>query len=179
MLCCTAKWFHYMFIFFSSILFHYGFITRYWIYFPVLCSRTLFIHSIYNSLYLLPPTPIPSLPPPPLFLGNHKAVPWAGTPTWLLLVGAHPQSLEAKSPSIVATAQNTSLPDISCWEMGLVDESPGSPIYVLGPVLAQMTKPSETWNGNVMSITKIVWKSCVLMDSSRQWRNTEVWMCQG
>ena len=48
------------------------FITGYWIYFPVLYSRTLlFIHSIYKSLHLL--TPIShSIPPPTPLLGNHN-----------------------------------------------------------------------------------------------------------
>jgi len=41
------------------------FITGYWIYFPVLYSRTLlFIHSIYNSLYLLTPKSHSFHPPP-------------------------------------------------------------------------------------------------------------------
>ena len=41
------------------------FITGYWIWFPVLYSRTsLFIHSLYNSLHLLTPNSH-SIPPPP------------------------------------------------------------------------------------------------------------------
>jgi len=41
------------------------FITGYWIYFPVLYSRTLlFIHPIYNSLHLLIQTPNPFFPHP-------------------------------------------------------------------------------------------------------------------
>ena len=43
------------------------FITGYLIQFPVLHSRTLFIHPTYNSLHLLIPNsqPIPSPPAPP------------------------------------------------------------------------------------------------------------------
>ena len=53
--CCTAKWFSYMYIY---ILFSYSFplwfIAGYWIWFPVLYSKPCcFIHSVYNSLYLL------------------------------------------------------------------------------------------------------------------------------
>ena len=52
---CTAKWFRYTYSF--SYSFPLQFITGCWIYFPVLCSRTLlFIHSIYRSLHLLIPT---------------------------------------------------------------------------------------------------------------------------
>ena len=49
-------------------------VPRDWIYFPALYSRTsLFIHSQYNSLHLLIPSS-PSLPLPPLPLGNHKSI---------------------------------------------------------------------------------------------------------
>ena len=109
MLCCIAKWFRYTYIFFFNILFHCGLSQD--IEYSFLCSAVgpcLFI--LYVTVYICCPRhPIPSLPHPPHFLGNHKSVPSAGTPfeaSWLLLVGAHPQSLEAKSPSVVATAQN-------------------------------------------------------------------------
>ena len=42
------------------------FITGYWMWFPMLHNRTLlFIHSMYNSLYLLTPNSQSSPPPPP------------------------------------------------------------------------------------------------------------------
>ena len=51
------------------------FITGYWTQLPVLYNRTLlFIHSIYNSLYLLVPNSQSNPPLPPLPLGNHKSV---------------------------------------------------------------------------------------------------------
>ena len=64
--CDTAKWlssaYTFFFIFFSIMLYH-------WILtFPVLCSRTLFILSMYTSLHLLIPNPIlPSSTPNCLF----------------------------------------------------------------------------------------------------------------
>ena len=62
-------------VIYSSMLW---FITGYWLYFPVLYSRTLlFIHSMYNSLCLLTPNShsIPPPPPtPPPAVGNHKSV---------------------------------------------------------------------------------------------------------
>ena len=78
---CTTKWLSYTYICvyactFISYSFPLWFITGYWIYFPVLYSRTsLFIHSLYsNSLHLLIPNsqsiPLPLL----LSLGNHKSV---------------------------------------------------------------------------------------------------------
>ena len=49
-------------------------IPRDWIYFPVLYSRTpLFIHSKCKRLHLLTPNS-PSIPHPPLPLGNHQSV---------------------------------------------------------------------------------------------------------
>ena len=51
------------------------FITGYWIYFPVLYSRTLlFIHPIYNSLQLLTANSHYIPPPLRLPLGNHTSV---------------------------------------------------------------------------------------------------------
>ena len=92
MLCCAAKWFHYTYVFFFSILFHYGLSQD--IEYSFLCSEVgpcLFI--LYITVYICcPQHPIPALPHPPLFIGNHKSVLCAGTPfeaTWLLLVGAH------------------------------------------------------------------------------------------
>ena len=71
--CCIAKWFSYTY---KHILFLYSFqlwcITGYWIYFPVLCSRMLFIHSLHASLHLL--TPAPNVTP--LLLGNHRSIPY-------------------------------------------------------------------------------------------------------
>ena len=49
----TAKWFSYTCIYSFSYSFPSWFITGYWIYFPVLYSRTLSIHSICNLLHLL------------------------------------------------------------------------------------------------------------------------------
>ena len=59
-LCCLIL--SYVFYSFPSWL-----ITGYWVYFPVLYSRSLFIHSICNGLYLLTPKsqsiPLPHLSP--------------------------------------------------------------------------------------------------------------------
>ena len=49
------------------------FITGCWTQFPVLYSRTLFIHSIYNSLQLIPSSRSVSSPLA-LLIGNHKSV---------------------------------------------------------------------------------------------------------
>ena len=75
-LCCTAKWLSLTHIY---ILLKYSFplwfIPEYWIYFPVLCSRTLFIHSKCYSLYL--PTPNSQSIPLLLFcLGKHNSDPY-------------------------------------------------------------------------------------------------------
>ena len=49
---------------FSFIFFSIWFITEYWMQLPVLHSRTLFIHPMYNRLRPLTPAP-KSIPPPP------------------------------------------------------------------------------------------------------------------
>ena len=72
---------------YTHILFSYSFllwfITGYWILFPVLHSRTLFIHSIYNNLCLLIPNSqsIPTHPQLPLPLVSHKSAYRTG-PCW-------------------------------------------------------------------------------------------------
>ena len=53
----------YMHIYCYPYSFSLWLITGYWILFPVLYSRTLFIHPIYNSLHLLIPNSL-SFPPP-------------------------------------------------------------------------------------------------------------------
>ena len=53
--CCIAKWLSYTYTYTFSYSFPLWFVTGYWIWFPVLYSKTLFIHPVYNSLYLLIP----------------------------------------------------------------------------------------------------------------------------
>ena len=67
--CCTTKWFSYTHIHSLKYSFPLWFIIGYWIWFSVLCSRTLlFIHSTYKSLHLLTPNShsIPLPTPSPL-----------------------------------------------------------------------------------------------------------------
>ena len=54
--CFTAKWFSYKIYMLFFILFSIMLITGYWIQYPVLYVRALFIHSKCNRLYL--PTPV-------------------------------------------------------------------------------------------------------------------------
>ena len=63
--CCTAKWFSYIHIYIYSFSYSFPlwFITGYWIWFPVLYSRTLSLsHPLCNSLHLLIPNS-QSIPP--------------------------------------------------------------------------------------------------------------------
>lgn len=57
---CTAEWFSYAYIYTHSFSYSFPlwFISGYWIQFPVLYSRTLFIHPVCKSLRG------PSIPPP-------------------------------------------------------------------------------------------------------------------
>ena len=52
----TTEWLNWTELLFFKYAFPLWFIMRYWIYFPVLYGRTLFIHSIHKSLHLLTPT---------------------------------------------------------------------------------------------------------------------------
>ena len=66
--CYTEERLSYTHIYiFFNILFHYG-LSQDLIQYPVLYSRTLFIHSECNSLHLLIPNPQSFLPPLPLLL---------------------------------------------------------------------------------------------------------------
>ena len=171
------------YVFFFLIFFLWWFIAGYGIEFPVLYSGTLlFICSMYNSLHLLipnsqsvpPPRPSPlattslfsvhglPLKPRGCFLQSHVRAQWPGLGGQVTKQSSH--------------CSDHSHHDISCWEMGLVDEPLGSPVCVPEPMLVRMTKPNETWNGNATSITKLMQESCVLVDSRKRWRNTEVWM---
>ena len=63
---CTAKWFIYTYMdTFFLILFSIMIYQGYWVYFPVLYIKTLFIHAVYNSLHLLTPTSHSISPPSP------------------------------------------------------------------------------------------------------------------
>ena len=62
--CSTAKWFSYIDVHYFQYSFPLSFIIGYWIWFPVLCGRTLlFIQSIYKSLHLLAPNSYSICPP--------------------------------------------------------------------------------------------------------------------
>ena len=72
-LCYTVKRFSYTHIYSYSYSFPLRFITGYWIYFPVLCSRILlFIRLTYTGLHVLTPGS-QSFPPHPL--SNYRSVP--------------------------------------------------------------------------------------------------------
>ena len=82
--CCIAKWFSYtymyiniylsLFIFFFVIVFHriLTMVPFDWLWFPLLHSQALFLHSMCNSLHMLIPNnhPIPFLPDSPFSLAT-------------------------------------------------------------------------------------------------------------
>ena len=74
----------FFFIFFSIVIYH-GILIQFF----VLYNRALlFIHPIYNSLYLLTSISHSNPPPPPSPLGNHKSVPYDCESVSILQIGS-------------------------------------------------------------------------------------------